>query len=77
MPVGTPTSRISSSSSVGQRVARRRERLAREQLGDAVVALGRRLVGEAERGRRGDDHRLAVRDERVVVRIARRRGTRA
>src|SRR3954471_12240259 len=44
--------------------------LAREPLGHLVVTLGYRLVREAEGGRRGDDHRVAVRDERVVVGVA-------
>ena len=47
-------------------------RLAREQLGDVVVALGHRVVGEAEGGGRGDDDAVAVRDERVVGVVARR-----
>ena len=56
---------------VGQRVRPRVvDRLPGQQLGDLVVALRRGLVGEAERGRRGDDHRVPVRDERVVVRVA-------
>ena len=61
---------------VGQRVDAA-HRLAGEQRGDVVVALGRALVGEAERGRRGDDHRVPVRDERVVVRVAGRLVARA
>ena len=56
---------------VGQRVRSGvGDRLAGEQLGHLVVALGHRLVGEAERRRRGDDHRVPVRHERVVVGVA-------